>query len=141
MCVLAGVSTLALARMNAPQPIELTESKEELFRFIECHPDLMDKGYLKVFRHEIYSVIRIEGPDICEDGECPTMVFKPNDKNNRCGLNLYAGGKISFPDTFGPVHGRNSMMIYLNGNRHTLEINVLFDPPVLVKVSEALPQK
>ena len=101
----------------------------------------MDRAHVKVFRNEIYSVIRIEGSDICEDGDCLTMIYKPNDKNNRCGLNVYAGGKISFPDTFDPVNGRSGMMIYLNGNKHTLEINVLFDPPFLVKISEPWPLK
>ena len=137
--VLAVLSTLALARMNAPQPIELANNKEELLRFVECHPDLMDRAELKVFRNDIFTVIRMEGPDICEDGDCQTMVYKPNDKNNRCGLNLYAGSKISFPDTFGPVHGRGNIMIYLNGKKHTLGINVLFDPPILVHISEAVP--
>jgi hypothetical protein len=136
LAILLGASTIAPAMMSAPRPIDAAENKEELLRFIECHPDLMDRALLKVFRHDVYSVIRMEGSDICENGDCPTMVYKPNDKNNRCGLNVYAGGKISFPDVLGPVQGRNSIMIFLNGNKHTLEINVLFDPPVLMNISE-----
>jgi hypothetical protein len=139
--VLTCVSTYAIAHMNAPVPIETEASKEELFRFVECHPELLDKAELKIYRNEIYTVMRLEGPEICEAGECPTMVYKPNDKNNRCGLNIYAGNKISFPDALGPVHGRNNIMIYLNGDKHTLGINVLFDPPILDTISETGPHK
>jgi hypothetical protein len=125
----------SFARMNAPVQIEFNETKEELLRFFECHPDLIGRGQLKVFRNDIYSMIRIEGSEICKRGNCPTMIYKPNDKNNRCGLNIYAGSKIAFPDAFGPELGRNTLNFYLVGEDYWLTINALFDPPVLTDIS------
>jgi hypothetical protein len=48
LAILLGASTIALAMMSAARPIDAAENKEELLRFIECHPDLMDRARLKV---------------------------------------------------------------------------------------------